>query len=536
MEQYKARRHRTRGTRILAMLGLAGLATSVAATPIVSLGSLDGSNGFRLVGAAGESEGTGSAVSAAGDVNGDGIGDLIIGARSADGAIEDAVGGAYVVFGRTTPFPATFALQGLNGTDGFRVEGEVPLGQLGGAAPAGDFNADGVDDLLIFRGSGDASERAYVVFGRSTPFPATLSLASLDGTNGLQLFGSSLGLDSSAAMADGAGDVNGDGVDDVVIGIPGAGHTSTTRRAGSSFVVFGRRTPFPSMIDVSALNGSDGFRLDGSAFGDQAGSAVAGAGDVNGDGLDDVLICAQGVNTPGIGADTGAAYLIFGRSTPFPAVTALASLDGTSGFRINGQTAGDYLSSVNAAGDVNGDGVGDIVLGASLHDLGSLLGAGAAYVVFGKRTPFVASMNVSTLDGTTGFRLRGNAFNDYLGSAVAGIDDVNDDGFDDVLVGAPHSDVGVTENAGKSYVVFGGAAPFPATLEVANLDGRNGFRLDGVDVGDYSGEAVNPAGDLNGDGVADFVIGADQAESATGSSYVVFGRSDRLMRDGFELE
>jgi hypothetical protein len=147
--------------------------------------------------------------------------------------------------------------------------------------------------------------------------------------------------------------------------------------------------------------------------------------------------------------------------------------------------------------------------------------SGSSYVVFGKASGFSATLELSSLDGSNGFRLDGVTVGDRSGSSVSNAGDVNGDGFDDLIVSAPSS--------GSSYVVFGKASGFSATLELSHLIGSNGFRLDGVTAGDFSGSSVSSAGDVNGDGFDDLIVGASRADpngEFSGSSYIIFGRSD----------
>ena len=286
---------------------------------------------------------------------------------------------------------------------------------------------------------------------------------------------------------------------------------------------------FPPALELSSLDGTNGFRLNGVAAGDLSGFAVSSAGDVNGDGLADLLIGAAGAPN---GERSGASYVVFGRDTaqtgPFPASLELSSLNRMNGFRLNGVAPGDYSGfAVSGAGDVNGDGIGDLLIGAFRANPSSGGSAGASYVVFGRDTqdPFPARLNLSNLDGTTGFRLDGAA-DDRSGIAVSGAGDVNGDGLADLLIGAD-GDTPNKERSGASYVVFGRDTAFPASLNLSNLDGTNGFRLNGVAAGDRSGSRVSGAGDVNGDGLADLLIGAFAAGpngASSGASYVVFGR------------
>ena len=356
-------------------------------------------------------------------------------------------------------------------------------------------------------------------------FPPTLDLSSLDGTNGFRLNGVADG-DFSGFPVSGAGDVNGDGLADLLIGAAGA---PNGEGSGASYVVFGRDTaqtgPFPASLELSSLNRMNGFRLNGVAPGDSSGFAVSAAGDVNGDGIGDVLVGAFRAD-PNNRGSAGSTYVVFGRDTQdlFPASLNLSDLDGTNGFRLDG-AAGDRSGiAVSGGGDVNGDGLADLLIGAD-GESPNRDRPGASYVVFGRDTAFPATFDLSSLDGTNGFRLNGIAAGERSGSRVSGAGDVNGDGLADFLIGAfaagPNGAF-----SGASYVVFGRDTPFPATLELSSLDGTNGFRVNGVAAGDYSGFAVSAAGDVNGDGVADLLIGGpgDNSDSS-GASYVVFGRN-----------
>jgi len=513
----------------------------VQAGAVLPLPSLDGSNGFRLDGVAAD-DFSGYAVSAAGDINGDGIDDLIIGAFRADPNGNSIAGSSYVVFGRSGGFASVINLSTLDGSSGFRLDGVATDDNSGIAvSAAGDINGDGIDDLIIGAfladpsGNSDAGS-SYVVFGRSGGFASVISLSTLNGSNGFRLDGVAA-VDRSGSAVSAAGDINGDGIDDLIIGAFGA-DPSGNSNAGSSYVLFGRSGGFTSSINLSTLGGSNGFRLNGVALGDYSGRAVSAAGDINGDGIDDLIIGAYRADPNG-NSNAGSSYVVFGRSGSFASVISLSTLNGSNGFRLDGVAAGDLSGrAVSAAGDINGDDIDDLIIGAQLADPNGNSGAGSSYVVFGRSGGFASVISLSTLGGGNGFRLDGVAADDNSGRGVSAAGDINGDGIDDLIIGADGADPDGNNDAGSSYVLFGRSGGFASVINLSTLDGSNGFRLDGVAASDFSGQSVSAAGDINGDGIDDLIIGAHLADpngnSSAGSSYVLFGQTVGIFCDGFE--
>ena len=175
------------------------------------------------------------------------------------------------------------------------------------------------------------------------------------------------------------------------------------------------RTQIGGIFSLSSLDGNNGFRVDGVASDDQLGGSVSTAGDVNGDGVQDIIIGAERANPD----RAGVAYVIFGQSGGgFNTILSASSLDGSNGFRVDGVASQDRTGhSVSAAGDVNGDGVQDIIIGAYFVDLNGMDNVGSAYVVFGQSGGgFNAILSASSLDGSNGFRVDGVASDDIFRS------------------------------------------------------------------------------------------------------------------------
>lgn len=243
-------------------------------------------------------------------------------------------------------------------------------------------------------------------------------------------------------------------------------------------------------------------------------SRVSAAGDVNGDGVPDVLI-ARGSQL--VEPTQGRVWVIFGG--PDLLHVKLDDL-GSSGFLIEGGSEGDYSAEAVSAGDVNGDGLDDILVGGSHVDNNGRTNSGTGYVVFGKTTTEKVELGAfdTGTQGSQGFRMDGAFERDLTGEDVTGLGDVNQDGLDDVAIGAPFT--------GSVYVVFGKTDPLPIDLLLfdRNLQGTAGYRIDTPSTGRSDGYALGGAGDVNGDGMPDVLVGVIPKPGSTGAAYVAFGR------------
>lgn len=288
-------------------------------------------------------------------------------------------------------------------------------------------------------------------------------------------------LDNFGIAVAGAGDLNGDGFDDQIIG-----------------AYLHEEPGFSNSGRVYVLSGADGsflYTFDGVASGDQFGHRVA-AGDVDGDGVNDVIIAARLQDSNG--TNSGRVYVFDGATG---ATMAILTLDG--------DVAGAEFGLGIAAEDMNGDGRADIIVGSRLHDSPGLTNNGKVHVYSGASTTAVPVLL---------FSVEGEGTGDLFGFAVTGLGDVNGDGLGDIAVGAIRHDGPNGVDSGKVYVYAGGTTGADLPAAAAAL-----YTLDGDAASDDFGVAVAGAGDVDGDGAGDIIIGAQRAFSGRGRVYVHSG-------------
>jgi hypothetical protein len=464
---------------------------------------------------------------ATGDFNGDGTDDILIGADEADGPSDarTAAGEAYIIFG-SAAFPGVIDLA-ADAPDVTIYGAEASDHLAEDVLATGDFNDDGFADALIAaryadgpaNGRSDAGE-VYLVFG-SAGMGGSVDIASSQ--QDVTIYGADAGdrLATSAAV----GDVNGDGCDDVLLGIrDGDGPANARNNAGEAYVIFGSLT-LSGVIDLAA-GGADATIYGGQAS-DHLGYSLA-SGDFSGDDTADILVTAPWAYGPGDPPRlAGEAYVIFGSSALSATIDIASSQQDVTIYGVDLQ---DELGGA-AAGDLNGDGVEDIFLVAWRGDgpLNARPTAGDAYAVFGPIAQGgVVDLALSEQDLTIYGVDSDDKLAEHVYSLTAG--DFNNDAVEDILIGSAAADGPVNSRnlAGESYVIFGhptlgGTVDLASSEEIVTIYGA----------GDGDKLASVAAGDVNGDGIDEALVAAPYADGvggtrqACGEAYVIWlGDSD----------
>jgi hypothetical protein len=432
----------------------------------------------------------GSSVASAGDVNADGYGDVIVGAPFYDNG-QSNEGAAFLFHGSADGIQDAIPL-----TANAQLESNQVSAFLGwSVASAGDVNGDGYSDVIVsslFYDNGQTDEGAAFVFLGSASGVADGNPASAHA----QLESDQASAQWGFSVAS-AGDVNGDGYADVIVGANSFDNGQTNE--GAAFVFLGAAS---GMADGNPANAHAQLESDQDfAF---LGQSVASAGDLNGDGYADVIVGANAFDSGQ--TDEGAAFVFLGGASGVgdgnPG-TAHAQLE-------SNQATASLGSSVASAGDVNGDGYADVIVGARAYDNGQI-DEGAAFVFLGG-----ASGLADGSPASAHAQLESDQLSSNLGSSVASAGDVNGDGFSDVIVGAPAYD-NPTSNEGAAFVFLGSANGLvdgnPATAHA---------QLESDQVDTLLGQSVASAGDVNGDGFSEVIVGADSYDSGQGNEGAAF--------------
>jgi hypothetical protein len=451
----------------------------------------------------------GEKISGAGDVNGDGYADFLVATPQNDEGGTDA-GKVYLILGRSAN--KWTSDQSLNLANASFL-GENPFDRAGSSvSEAGDVNADGYDDFIIGASNssenGEASGKAYLIFGHSSIDGSHQSLSTAD----VQFIGEGKWNYTGAGLS-GVGDVNNDGYDDTVIA--SILNSDGDIEAGQSYLIFGR--PSSQWLSIMYLSQANASFL-GETSADQSGFHISGVGDVNNDEFDDFLIGGLFLLDFDPPLEPNAeqkVYLILGRSTDQWNMDTSLSQANASFIRENwNEGVGQSFSGV---GDINGDNYNDFIIGAPYNDEFGR-SAGQTYVIFGRPTnQWMMGTSLSQVNGS----FIGELPDDYSGgpNRLAGIGDVNGDGYYDFVVGARGND-DAGSDSGKTYLILGTS--------------QNNWNMDlslGIANASFLGEAsadqsgtVAAVGDVDGNGVDDFIIGAhrnDEGGDNAGQVYLI---------------
>ncbi len=419
-------------------------------------------------------------LTAAGDTNGDGYGDFLVGVHGEDlSGASSSEGVAYVMCGPVAE-SATFADSCAD------IYGARAATQAGsGVADLGDIDGDGYDDVAV----GLNSPTSVAVF--QGPLSGSYSSAAADATVTMLTLGDIAG----------AGDVDGDGSLDLLVGV--AYDDAAATDAGAVYLI---PVPTTGTVDLASATAS----IYGEAASDYAGSAIAGGADFDGDGLHDIAVGAPYVDVDG----TDSIGVVYGLLGPVTGAVGLADADARFEGEVSSDNAYGYPIaqlagvSISDAGDVNDDGYSDLLIGASYAGFNR---NGCAYLQLG---PLSTSGGLADADAVIEHRDDGASF----GDSVAGVGDVNEDGYSDILIHA--ADAGEAyAYPGANYVFFG---PISGVIDDGDANGT----LTGEAYYDAFFGVVAGAGDVDADGRDDLLIGVSRHDAGgtdAGAVYLVLG-------------
>eukprot|EP01040_Poterioochromonas_malhamensis_P011617 gene11616-12675_t len=407
------------------------------------------------------------------------------------------------------------------------VSGPAAESKFGSAVQGiGDFNGDGYGDFVVGAPSFSSSTKSkwyngkvFVIYGHAN-ITSTITTADLPKTKGFSITGESSNDFMGAAVAN-AGDINGDGLNDIIVSTTNYSPTDELRNVGRSYVIYGKKNQTTD-IDLSTLSSTQGFHIQGANAFDTSGCSVSTAGDVNGDGIDDIIIGAYNATNKGY-ANTGAAYVIYGKRSGLTDIN-LGSLTKAQGFAIYGGIAGEGFGYSVSAADVDNDGYSDLIIGAYYYNGFS----GRVIVVYGE-TGTRDDVQVKQLkQGREGFIINAASVGGGLGITVAGVGDVNGDKYPDIIIGANWATYFYRTFSGAAYVIYGGKT-LSGQINLASITKTDGYVIVGPKSNSYTGISVADAGDVNGDGLHDVIVGSNRATvnglSNAGMANVIYGQS-----------
>jgi hypothetical protein len=558
------------------LLGVVLALLAVNAALCAATKTIDLAAGMQDVIVFGEEQGDGLAISqaATGDFNGDGFMDLLVGANHADGPTDSRpdAGEAYVFFGGAG-LPSVLDVAGQQGRrPDVRIYGQdgvhtgtfspllgwwIPADSMGEMVTTGDLNDDGFDDLVVTAALADGpgnrrpdSGEVYVIFGRSQEDweglrptgadPVVFDVAGVVGSRpDVIIYAAD---EADVLIGASTGDVNGDGTDDLLLGAAyGDGWGDRSPDAGDTYVLFGRPAAmWSATIDLRSMFADVTFY--GRASGDHlrwaasAGGNPCRTGDVDADGVDDVILVASHADY-----ESGEAYVYFGRAewpreirigdpSAFPAPPPDQSPDVTFEGASSGDQLGYYLGvGVVVTGDVDGDGTDDLLIGAP--NAAGLRGSGTVYLVAGRPAQAwpapIAGTGTLAIEAAAMTAIHGADPGDWFGTSIA-VGDIDSDGIVDVIVGAPGGDgsANARPEAGEVVILLG-RRHWPSSIDCA------AFAPDAIVYGEEAGDGLGTytvtTGDVDGDQAMDLAMGAYGADGPlnsrpdAGQGYVIYG-------------
>lgn len=466
---------------------LALLVAVTALTSLVSRVDAASSSLSTVAGSyVGELEGglAGWSVALMGDVNGDGYGDFLVSARGADAGLTVNAGKVYLLFGQNSGWKQEVNISLANAS----FVGEHILDEAGSfVAGVGDVNGDGLSDFAIGAefnddGGNDAG-KIYLFLGKRSGWSRDISLSTSDAS----FVGESAG-DRAGYSVAGAGDVNGDGLSDFLVGAPGSDLGGP--ESGQVYLIFGRRDGWQRNVSLSFANAS----YVGEVSADQAGSAVSGGCDVSSDGFDDILIGSPYRDNGG--RDRGEAYMVLGSPVGWTMRRSLYFADASFLGEHDDDKVGWSVACVN---DMNGDESDEVAIGAPWN-FSTADRAGQVYLFLGKSQNWSMRTPVSVSDSS----FVGEAAYDRAGFSLSRGGDANGDGYGDLIIGAHTAKVGNKAEAGKAYVVAGQGRAWTRNISLSQA-----WRIyTGEQSGAWAGFSVSGGEDVDGDGYDDMLVGA----------------------------
>jgi hypothetical protein len=443
--------------------------------PAIALGASVDSSAFKKHIGERDFDRLAKVVTSAGDMNGDGYEDFLISSDSNN----SSTGIVYLRYGDDQPLGGNVQVENLASFVG------TSTGDLFGtsAAGVGDFNGDGYDDVIVGASGAAANGAAYYIPGKAAQYTGAKAAENLPTT----LIGTPSHDNLGNAVA-GLGDMNGDGFDDFAVAASSDNFNGSN--AGAIHVYYGS-TAGLTAGEVNAGNHAD-MKLIGPNSSDRLGSDLAGLGDVNGDGLDDFVVGASGLDV---------SYVVLGSTTVMNGRSGIVS-QADSVFNAD-NAAMNFAGNLADAGDINGDGKADLLIGNPGYG-----DEGAAFVFY---APFEST------EVAPDAVFEGEEDGNLAGAAVAGVGDTNGDGYDDFMISDPSLDESHA-NQGVGYLYYGQSTRFSGTLGLSSADKK----ILGGTSQDNAGTALGAAGDTNGDGYSEILIAAASESSGGDQAGAVY--------------